>query len=76
MIIIDNVISPNVKVIITTEGQLIFDFIKEYIYDNPMHLMVLWWERNGFNTPYYVSKVEIHIIRTEFVNSVSYGSRF
>ena len=43
MINIDEVISPNTKVIRTTEGQLTFDVIKEYFYVNPVHLMISWW---------------------------------
>ena len=45
MLMIDNVISPNEKVTKTTEGELIFNVIKESLFDNPMHLMLFWWER-------------------------------
>ena len=46
MLIINKVISPNGKLIIATEVRPTLDVIKEYIYENPMNLMLQWWERN------------------------------
>ena len=42
MLMIDNVISPNEKVTKTTEEELNFFVIKEYIYEDPIHLMLSW----------------------------------
>ena len=43
MISIYNVISQNTKVIRTSWVQITLDVIKEYIYDNPMYLVLSWW---------------------------------
>ena len=40
MLITGNVISPNSKVIKTTELELTFYVIKKFLYDNPMGLML------------------------------------
>ena len=40
MLSMDNVTSPNARVIKTTEGELTFYVIKEYMYDSSMHLMI------------------------------------
>ena len=40
IIIIDKVISPNEKLIKTTEEELTFDVTKESPYDNPMNLLL------------------------------------
>ena len=42
MLSIDKIVSPNETLIKTIEGELTFDVIKEYAYDNPMRLMLLW----------------------------------
>ena len=76
MLSIDNAISPNEKVIKTTVGEIHFYVIKGYLYDNHMHLMLSWWERNEFYNTYYIKNNEIHIIRGDFGYSGSYGSRF
>ena len=44
----DKVISPNAKVIKTTEGKLTFDVIKKPLHENPVHLMLLWLKNNCF----------------------------
>ena len=41
-----------------------------------MHLMLSWWDRNNFYNNYSIIKYEIYIIRSDFGESVSYGSRF
>ena len=74
MIITDNVVSSHLKLIRTTEGQLTLNVIKEYFYDNPMNLMLSWWDRDFFCNPFSISKDEMCIIRTAYENSVSYGS--
>ena len=50
------------------------DVIKEYMYENPMCLMLSWWKRNLFYNTYFISKYATHTIRSDFGNSVSYGS--
>ena len=76
IIVVDNVISPDTKLMKTSEVELTFDIIKEFLYGNPMYLMLLWWERNGFYNCYYVSKHDIYIILTSFGSSISYGLTF
>ena len=76
MLIIDNVMLPNSKLIVTTEGQLTLYFIKEYMYQNSMYLMLSWWQSNLFYIKYSILKDEINIIITDFGNSESYGSIF
>ena len=66
MIIIDKVISPNKKVIKTTEVYITYDVIREFIYDNPMHLFLSLWERNEFYNTYYILKDEIDFTRGDF----------
>ena len=38
----DKVISPNEKAKKKTEVELTFDVINQYIYDNPINLMLSW----------------------------------
>ena len=42
MLIVDNCIPPNEKIIKTTEAELNFDVTKEYIYNNLMLLLLSW----------------------------------
>ena len=76
MLMIDNVISPNKKVTKTTEEELNFFVIKEYIYEDPIHLMLSWRQRNIYYNNYYIPKDEIQIIRINYGESGSYGSIF
>ena len=41
-----------------------------------MYLLLSWWERNIFYNNYYISKYRINIIKTDFGESISYGSSF
>ena len=73
MLIIDKVILPDEKAIKTTDGELTFDIIKEPLYQNSMHLMLSWCEKNMFYNPYPISKHEINITVTAFGKSGSYS---
>ena len=46
MIIIDKSISIDEKAIKRTEGQQNFDVAKKSIFENPMHFMLLEWDRD------------------------------
>ena len=70
------VISKNEKLIKTTEGELSFDVINESVYENNMHLILSWWERNKFYDTYSITKDEMHIIRSSSGESGSYGLSF
>ena len=48
MLSIDKVISTNENLIKTTEGGINYGIIKEYIYENPVHLMLSWWQSHIF----------------------------
>ena len=50
----DKVISPNEKVTKTTDGKLTFDVIKEYLYGNPLHLILSLRDMNIFYNTYYI----------------------
>ena len=63
---IDNILSPNAKLIIKTEVKLTLDDVKEYIYDNTINLMLQWWDRNLFYKNYLISKDVLNITRTVF----------
>ena len=76
MISIDKVISTNSKSIRTIEGQLTLGFLNESLYENPIHLIILWCGREMFYNPYNISKDEIHIIRKYLGMSGPYGSIF
>ena len=68
MISIDEVISQNSTLVITEEGKITYYVIKESLYENTMHLMLSWLERNVFYNTYSISNDEIHTIRNYFGN--------
>ena len=37
-----------------TEGELSFEVIKEYVYNNPTNLMLSWWNKNKFNNKFSI----------------------
>ena len=76
ILIISKFIFLYTKVIKTIEGELTFDVFKEYMYENLICLMLSWWWSNMIYNTYYISKDGIHIIRNNFGNFWSYGSRF
>ena len=73
---IGKVISPKKKSTKIKEVELTFDVTNKSLYDNPVHLMLSWLDRNKFYNKYYISKYKTHIIRSAFGGSGSYGSRF
>ena len=67
MLSTDDVIPPNANANITTEGKLTLDYIKEYIDQNSMHLMLYWWDKNMFYNTYFTSNYAMHNIINDFV---------
>ena len=74
MIIIYKVSKPSYKITRKTWGQLTLYLISEYMYGNPMNLMIQWWKINLSYNPYNISMDEINTIRRAFGTLGYYGS--
>ena len=59
MIIIYKVIKPNYKITRNTWGQLTLYVLNEYMYGNPINLVIQWWEINLSYDPYNILMDEI-----------------
>ena len=66
MLIIDTVILPNKKSTKTVEEDINVGVIKEHLYENPMHLMLSWWESNMFYNNITFSKGKRNILKSSF----------